>query len=187
VALSSGTVLFFENFHGHLVFEGRSCVNGLSVQGRFFVTQAATHVLMFGASLAICFATWRGLFAQSGCLSCGSLLTYQQRQSAIRHRPGGLSVLKAASSSCHHAIKTQGAAQKYSGSVANRWLQMARGLSFGRREAKVFFARLTSRGRISENKVHRHATAGNQSCNCQTSRTALRFACSQRPLLRAPA
>ena len=30
-----GTVLFFENFHNCLVFDGRTCVNGVSVQGRF--------------------------------------------------------------------------------------------------------------------------------------------------------
>jgi hypothetical protein len=29
-----GKVSFFESFHGRLVFEGRTCVNGLSVQGR---------------------------------------------------------------------------------------------------------------------------------------------------------
>jgi len=35
--------------------------------------------------------------AQSGRLSFGSQLTYQQRQSAMRHRLGWLSVLSAAS------------------------------------------------------------------------------------------
>ncbi len=66
-------------------------------------------------------------------------------------------------------------------------LKMARGLSFGSREAKVLSARLAPRGRISANNVHWHVTAGNQSCSSQTSLTVLRFACSQRPLLRAPA
>jgi hypothetical protein len=32
---SVGKVSFFESFHGRLRFEGRACVNGLSVQGRF--------------------------------------------------------------------------------------------------------------------------------------------------------
>jgi len=187
VALSSGTVLFFENFRGHLVCEGRTCANDLSGQGRFPVAHASVHVLMFGASLANGFATWRGAIAQSGCLSFGSLLTNQRRQSAIRQRTGGLSVLKAASSSWHHGINARGTAQKYARQLANRRLQMARGLSFCSREAKALFARLHTRGRISANNVHRHATAGNQSCNGQTSLTVLRFACSQRPLLRAPA
>jgi hypothetical protein len=111
--MSSGTVLFFENFHGRLAFEGCARVNGLSVQGRFFAARASVHVLMFGALLANVFATWRGAISQSGCLSFGSLLTNQRRQSAIRHCTGGLSVPKAASSSWHHAINTQGTAQKY--------------------------------------------------------------------------
>jgi hypothetical protein len=111
--LSSGTVLFFENFHGRLYFEGCARVNDLSGHGRFSVAHASTHVLMFGASLANGFATWRGAFAQSGCLPFGSLLTNQRRQSAIRHRTGGLSVLKAASPSWHHAINTQGTVQNY--------------------------------------------------------------------------
>jgi hypothetical protein len=113
VALSSGTVLFFENLYGCLAFEGCARVNGLSVQGRFFAARASVHVLMFGALLANGFATWRGAIAQSGCLSCGSLLANQRRQSAIRHCTGGLSVLKAASSSWRHAINTQGTAQKH--------------------------------------------------------------------------
>jgi hypothetical protein len=75
VALSSGTVLFFENFHGHRVCEGRTCVNGLSGQGRFFAAQSSPHVLMFVASLSNGFATWCGAIAQSGRLSFGSLLT----------------------------------------------------------------------------------------------------------------
>jgi hypothetical protein len=86
VALSSGTVLFFENFHGFLAFEGCARVNGLSRQGRFSAIHASVHVLMFGASLANGFATWCGAIAQSGCLTYGSLLTNQQRQSAIRYR-----------------------------------------------------------------------------------------------------
>jgi hypothetical protein len=111
--MSSGTFLFFENFHGRLAFEGCARVNGLSGQVRFSAAQASTHVLMFGALLANGFASGRGAIAQSGCLSFGSLLANQRCQSAIRHCTGGLSVLKAASSSWHHAINTQGTAQKY--------------------------------------------------------------------------
>jgi hypothetical protein len=111
--MSSSTVLFFENFRGHLAFEGSARVNGLSGQGCFSVAHASAHVLMFGSSLANGFATWRGAIPQSGCLSFGSLLANRRRQSAIRHCIGGLSVLKAASSSWHHAINTQGTAQKY--------------------------------------------------------------------------
>jgi hypothetical protein len=84
--LSSGTVLFFEKFHGLLAFEGCTRVNGLSGQGRFFAAQALAHVSMFGASLANSFATWRAAITQSGCLSFGSLLANQRRQSAIRNR-----------------------------------------------------------------------------------------------------
>jgi hypothetical protein len=69
VALSSGTVLFFENFHGLLVCEGCARENGLSVHGRFSAAHASKHVLMFGASLANGFSTWCGAIAQSGCLS----------------------------------------------------------------------------------------------------------------------
>jgi hypothetical protein len=84
--MSFGTVLFFENFHGCLVFEGCARVNDLSGQGRFSVAHASTHVLMFGALLANVFATGRYAIAQSGCLSCGSLQANQRRQSAVRHR-----------------------------------------------------------------------------------------------------
>jgi hypothetical protein len=83
--LSFSPVLFFENLHGLLAFEGCTCVNGLSDQGRFFGALALAHVLMFGASLANSFSTWRGAITQSGCLPFGSLLTNQRRQSAIRH------------------------------------------------------------------------------------------------------
>jgi hypothetical protein len=84
--MSSGTVLFFENFHVHLVWLHRTCGNGLSGQGRFSAVHVSVHVLMFGASLANGFATWCDVIAQSGCLSYGSLPANQRRQSAIRHR-----------------------------------------------------------------------------------------------------
>jgi hypothetical protein len=83
VALSSGAVLFFENFHVHLVWLHRTCGNELSGQGRFSAAHASAHVLMVGASLTNGFATWRSAMAQSGCLTFGSLLANQRRQSAI--------------------------------------------------------------------------------------------------------
>ena len=61
---------------------------GMSSQAT--ATFSATHALkpcfMFGASAARRHAIGRGAHAQSGCLSFGSLLTNQQRQSATRHR-----------------------------------------------------------------------------------------------------
>jgi hypothetical protein len=84
--LSFSPVLFFENLYGCLAFEGCVRVNGLSVQGRFFAAPASVHVLMFGALLANGFATWRAAISQSGCLTFGSLLAKQLRQSAMRHR-----------------------------------------------------------------------------------------------------
>jgi len=46
---------------------------------------ASVRVFRFGSSLASSSATWRSANSQSGCLSCGSLLTNQRRQSATRH------------------------------------------------------------------------------------------------------
>ncbi len=48
--------------------------------------QAFIRVLRFGVSLASSSAAWRSATPQSGCLSYGSLLTKQPRQSATRHR-----------------------------------------------------------------------------------------------------
>ena len=118
--MSSGTVLFLENLHVCLVCEGCARVSGLSGQGRFSAAHASKHVLMFGASLANSFAAWRGAIAQSGCLSFGSLLANQRRQSAIRHCIGGLSLLKAASESWRHAINTHGTKQ-HRQSKAAKW------------------------------------------------------------------
>jgi predicted LPLAT superfamily acyltransferase len=84
VALSSGAVLFVENFHVHLAFEGSARVNNLSVQGRFSAVHASAHVLMFGASLANRIATWCGALAQSGLSVKSSQRANQRRQSAIR-------------------------------------------------------------------------------------------------------
>jgi len=48
------------------------------------VAQASLRCFRFGVSLASSSATWRGAKSQSGCLSYGSLLANQRRQSAIR-------------------------------------------------------------------------------------------------------
>jgi len=50
------------------------------------VAHAALRCSRFGALLASILSTWRSAKSQSGCLSYGSLLTNQQRQSATRHR-----------------------------------------------------------------------------------------------------
>ncbi len=47
---------------------------------------ASLRVFRFGALLASSSSTWRAAKPQSGCLSCGSLLTSQLRQSATGHR-----------------------------------------------------------------------------------------------------
>jgi len=83
--MSSGTVLFFESFHGCLAFEGCARVNDLSGQGRFSAAQASTHVLMFGDLPANGFATWCSAIAQSRLSVKSSQRTDQRRQSAIRH------------------------------------------------------------------------------------------------------
>jgi hypothetical protein len=84
--MSSGTVLFFESFHGLLAFEGPACVNSQAGQGCFFAAQASKHVLMFGALLVNVVTTGRGAIAQSGLSVNSSQRTNQRRQSAIRHR-----------------------------------------------------------------------------------------------------
>lgn len=52
----------------------------------FTVAPASMHHLMFGALVANSNASGRIARSQSGCLSCGSLLTTEQRQSATRLR-----------------------------------------------------------------------------------------------------
>lgn len=50
------------------------------------VVHALKPCFIFGASVSMLHATGCSAHAQSGCLSFGSLLTKQQRQSATRHR-----------------------------------------------------------------------------------------------------
>jgi hypothetical protein len=158
--LSSGTVLFFENFHGRLAFEDCEHVNGFSGHGRFFAVHASGHILMFGASLANGFATWCDVIAQSGCLSYGSLLADQRRQSAIRHRfvncPsfGGQRNTICLPSGLMRRLRSMRI------DCVNQRPSMARGLSCGSREVTAFFVRLPSRGRMAANNVHWRARRG---------------------------
>ena len=55
----------------------------------FSATPPLLHLLRFGFEPAMRFANGRDAQAQSGCLSFGSPLAAQQRQSATRHRPVG--------------------------------------------------------------------------------------------------
>jgi len=62
---------------------------------------------------ANCFSTWRATVAQSGCLSCGSLLTNQLHQSAIRQsfvagRPSAARVRQRAQASQRTASRSRG-------------------------------------------------------------------------------
>jgi hypothetical protein len=52
----------------------------------FYVVHALKPCFMFGASVSMRHSTGRDAHTQSGCLTYGSLLTNQQRQSATRHR-----------------------------------------------------------------------------------------------------
>jgi hypothetical protein len=61
----------------------RTACHGKAV---FSVAHALKPCLMFGASVSMRHATGRSAHAQSGCLTFGSLLTKQQRQSATRYR-----------------------------------------------------------------------------------------------------
>lgn len=61
----------------------RTACHGKAV---FSAAHASKPCLMFGASVAMRHANRRDAHAQSGCLTFGSLLTDQQRQSATRYR-----------------------------------------------------------------------------------------------------
>ena len=158
--MSSGKVLFFENFHGLLACQGFSCVNNLSGHGRFSVAHASKHVLMFGASLANGFATWRGAISQFGCLSFGSLLAGQLRQSAIRHRFVNCPSFGGQRNTICLPTGLMRRLRSMRIDCVNQRSSMARGLSCGSREVKAFFVRLPSRGRMAANNVHWRARRG---------------------------
>jgi len=170
-------------------------VNGLSGQGRFFAAQALAHVSMFGASLANSFATWRGAITQSGCLSFGSLLANQRRQSAIRNRLvncpscGGQRQGSRWQANAQWASRSRGFAtpgwrsspyvQRSQASRPCHPMCHAIALSPGIIES---WPGGQASGKMSANQIN-----GAWLCTGQTSIAKARFACSQRPLLRAPA
>jgi hypothetical protein len=193
--LSSGTVLFFENFHGHLVFEGCARVNGLSGPGRFFVAHALVHVLKFGALLANGIATWCGALAQSGLSVKSSQRTNQRRQSAIRHRLvgcpsfGGQRQGSRWQANAQRASRSRGFAtpvrhsrshgQRSQASRPCHPMCHAIALSPGIIE---YWPEGQASGKMSENQIE-----GACWCSGQTSTAKGRSSCSQRPLLRARA
>jgi hypothetical protein len=61
----------------------RTAIHGQAV---FSATHTLKPCFMFGTSVSMRHAIGRGAQSQSGCLTFGSLLTNQQRQSATRHR-----------------------------------------------------------------------------------------------------
>jgi len=61
------------------MFRARALMHAKAV---FTAVHASVRLFMFGASLPSTSATWRAATSQSGCLSRGSLLTKQLRQSA---------------------------------------------------------------------------------------------------------
>lgn len=81
--------------------------------GAFFAVRMLSRSLRFGASVSMRHATGRNADAQSGCLSFGSLLNRQQRQSAIRQRQMGRA-------SCG-ALRTESAAHMSTGMRQNLW------------------------------------------------------------------
>jgi hypothetical protein len=170
-------------------------VNGQAGHGSFSAAQASKHVLMFGALLANGFATWSGATSQSGLSVISSQRTNQRRQSAIRH---GLVICPSCGGQCEGS-RWQANAQQASRS---------RGFATPVRHSKSFVLRSQASrpshpmclaialspgiiefwpvgqasGKMSENQIK-----GAWLCTGQTSIAKARFACSQRPLLRAPA
>ena len=193
--MSSGTVLFVENFHAHLAWPHRTRGNGLSGQGRFSAVHALRHVLMFGASLSNGFATWCVASAQSGCLTFGSLLANPRRQSAIRHRlvncpscggqcEGGRWQANAQQTSRSRGFATPGWRSKSCvlRSQASRPSPSWR-VAIARSPGIIeYWPGGQASGKMSANQIE-----GDCRCNGQTSKTKGRSSCSQRPLLRAPA
>jgi hypothetical protein len=150
---------------------------------------------MFGASLANGFSTWRGAIAQSGCLSYGSLRSNQQRQSAIRRRlvncpscggqcSGGRWQANAQQTSRSRGFATPDwrswpYVQRSQASRPCHPMCHAIALSPGIIE---FWPGGQASGKMSANQIK-----GAWLCTGQTFIAKARFACSPRPLLRAPA
>lgn len=98
------------------------------------VAQASLRCFGFGASLASSSATWRGAKSQSGCLSCGSPLTNQQRQSATHHRV--VAGRPAAASASLGALASQ-RTTAHSRGIRHRCLALESGKRVGRCEQAV--------------------------------------------------
>ena len=91
--------------------------------------QTSLHVARLGVSLASRSSTQRGAKSQSGCLSYGSLLISQQRQSATRHlfvagRPTAASARLGALASQRTKARSRG--------IRHRCLALEFGLLVGR-------------------------------------------------------
>ena len=91
--------------------------------------QASLRSFRFGSSLASSSATWRTASSQSGCLTYGSLLTSQRRQSAIRQsfmagRPAAASARLGALASQRTTARSRG--------IRHRCLALEFGLLVGR-------------------------------------------------------
>jgi len=129
---------------------------------------ASMRSFRFGASPASSFATWRRAKSQSGCLTYGSLLTSQRRQSATHHRQlvacppaGNSNHVPRHLSTCHHQVGRA---------------------SFGARRREI------ARPRANQHRAKSlEIKSREQPCIGQASIHAARSPCSQRPRLRAPA
>ena len=166
----------------------------VGVARQFLFRSCIEHVLIFGALLANCFATWRAAIAQPGCLSCGSLLANQRRRSAIRQsfvagRPAAARARQCALAGQRTASRSRG--------FRHRWLALEIGIA--KLEGiepsppmcfAIALRRATSQhftGRCASGKISGNQGKAKVACKCQKSKYMGRSTCSQRPLLRARA
>jgi hypothetical protein len=98
------------------------------------VAQASLRGFMFGTSAASSSATWRTAWSQSGCLTYGSLLANQQRQSAIRK--SFMAGRPAAASASLGALASQ-RTTAHSRGIRHRCLALESGRRVGRFEQAV--------------------------------------------------
>ncbi len=163
----------------------------------FFAVHASLRYFRFGALQASSSATWRSAKPQSGCLSCGSLPTNQLRQSATRHRlvagrPTAASAVLGALASQRTTARSRGIRHHCMAlgicGLKVRCAQAVTTMVSRRSSHKSSFCKAapSCQNICKQRSTTCHGT-GSQSCNSQTSFKVLRPACSQRPLLRAPA